>query len=1008
MMEFTGHILDRQFNTLTTMDNSLPGAVHFYSDKFHLYLAEAASTFDFTIDKKNPDYEYFIEGNYVWFEYHGRDYLMTIRRIEENEFSMSIQAESLSFDLLNEFLPPYSASQAYSIQDYLSGWITGSGIVIGLNEVSKAKLKLAWDGQATVLERIKSLANYFGAEFEFVPVLNDDRSLNQITMNIYKEYSEDGTNHGVGAKRTDIELRYGENVSEIRRVTDITEIFTSIKPTGKDGLLITNLEKKEYDENGNLLFYTKKGGWYIYAPQSNAKYGRSNSEKGGYISNSAYTYETTNVNTLYGQALAQLKKYCNPSITYEVTGYYDLDLGDTVSIRDEKYNPALLLEARVSEMILSFTEPENNQTTFTNYKVFQSQISDSLLQMQKDLEDKIEAAKTPIFRMDVKGSTVFKNDEGSLALTMGVTKANQDVTDQYPDVNWIKTNKDGSIDETWTEAHRGFGALLEVERSDFDDSASFSYEVKVGDVWMKGATATVVNVNDGEDGKTPIKGVDYFDGEDGTNGLSAYLHIKYSQNSNGNPMTSDPTGAKYVGMQVSQNPNPSTVPADYDWTLVKGADGISGETGADGKTSYLHIKYSNDGGQTFTGNGGEDVGTWIGQYVDFTQADSTDVKKYAWSKIKGDDGKPGADGKPGSNGVSVSSVVEEYYVSTSPNSQAGGSWSTTVPNNADPNKYIWRRLKTTMSNGTVTYTNPALIQGMTGIYPYIGPTQPANPKEGQQWWKSDASGNITNFYVYKSGSWQGQTIQQSVLNIIALNAVTITGSTITGTTINGSKLMSSFTKSVMSNTRAGSTIIENGQYKTTYQEKNSAGTVLQNGIINIDEYSFSNAIYNGSTATGRALASVALQPQGLFFTASALEGYTGQLTMQDSLVIPETALTNSNSNWAVYATSGSSKPVAMRKGRNITLSGAFKPTKVLPSTGGDAQTLYPICTLPVGLRPEKQMVFMNPGSGIRLFWLTVDVNGVVSASRNRNEGGYNDFNLGGFYSIACNFPAADI
>ncbi|WP_211271408.1 hypothetical protein, partial [Enterococcus dispar] len=80
-------------------------------------------------------------------------------------------------------------------------------------------------------------------------------------------------------------------------------------------------------------------------------------------------------------------------------------------------------------------------------------------------------------------------------------------------------------------------------------------------------------------------------GEPGTNGLSAYLHIRYSQNSNGNPMTDDPTGAKYVGMQVSQNPNPSTVPADYDWTLVKGADGIPGETGADGQTSYLHIKY---------------------------------------------------------------------------------------------------------------------------------------------------------------------------------------------------------------------------------------------------------------------------------------------------------------------------------------------------------------------------------------------------------------------------------
>ena len=177
-------------------------------------------------------------------------------------------------------------------------------------------------------------------------------------------------------------------------------------------------------------------------------------------------------------------------------------------------------------------------------------------------------------------------------------------------------------------------------------------------------------------------------------------------------------------------------------------------------------------------------------------------------------------------GTSVTAVVEEYYISTSPDSQAGGSWSTTVPNNADPNLYVWRRMKNTFSDGTVTYTDPALIQGMTGIYPYIGPTQPANPKEGQQWWKSDSSGNVTNFYVYKNGSWQGQTIQQSILNIVALNAVTITGSTITGTTINGSEFNNSFAISVpVDGTGAGTAVIKDGTIKMDMTVKESNGTV---------------------------------------------------------------------------------------------------------------------------------------------------------------------------------------
>lgn len=58
--------------------------------------------------------------------------------------------------------------------------------------------------------------------------------------------------------------------------------------------------------------------------------------------------------------------------------------------------------------------------------------------------------------------------------------------------------------------------------------------------------------------------------------------------------------------------------------------------GKDGKTSYFHVKYSNDGGKTFTGNSGEDTGIYMGSYTDYTEADSTDVKKYNWVKVSGD------------------------------------------------------------------------------------------------------------------------------------------------------------------------------------------------------------------------------------------------------------------------------------------------------------------------------------------------------------------------------------
>ena len=65
------------------------------------------------------------------------------------------------------------------------------------------------------------------------------------------------------------------------------------------------------------------------------------------------------------------------------------------------------------------------------------------------------------------------------------------------------------------------------------------------------------------------------------------------------------------------------------------------DKGADGKMSYLHIKYSDDG-TSFTSNNGETPGSWMGQYTDFTAEASNDFSKYTWAKVKGGDGVPGA------------------------------------------------------------------------------------------------------------------------------------------------------------------------------------------------------------------------------------------------------------------------------------------------------------------------------------------------------------------------------
>lgn len=145
---------------------------------------------------------------------------------------------------------------------------------------------------------------------------------------------------------------------------------------------------------------------------------------------------------------------------------------------------------------------------------------------------------------------------------------------------------------------------------------------------------------------TPVKwtGSDGKDGNPGSQGIpgtSQYFHVKYSVNSNGNPMSDSPN--TYIGTSVTSSSTAPTSYTSYKWVRLAGAQGpqgnqgIPGTPGSDGRTPYLHIKYS-DNGTSFTGNGGETAGTWIGQYVDFTETDSTVFSRYTWTKIKGETG----------------------------------------------------------------------------------------------------------------------------------------------------------------------------------------------------------------------------------------------------------------------------------------------------------------------------------------------------------------------------------
>lgn len=230
----------------------------------------------------------------------------------------------------------------------------------------------------------------------------------------------------------------------------------------------------------------------------------------------------------------------------------------------------------------------------------------------------------------------------------------------------------------------------------------------------------------GEKGEKGDKGDKGDTGAAGAAGKTSYFHIKYSavaKPTSSSQMSETPN--TYIGTYVDFVEADSTDPNKYTWTQFKGSQGpkgdqgIAGTNGENGKTSYLHIAYAtNSTGTTGFSTTDSTNKTYIGQYTDFIQTDSTDPTKYNWTLIKGDKGDTGATGATG-NGISKTEVY--YYLSTSNTTQSGGSWSTTVPAWID-GRYYWQKIKTTYTNGNSSESTPVCITGGKGATGATGNT----------------------------------------------------------------------------------------------------------------------------------------------------------------------------------------------------------------------------------------------------------------------------------------------
>lgn len=653
-------IHDANLQKVAFVDNSKQSTLNFYNDTWTRSLQTGSSTFEFTVFKKSiksdtltqKAYSYLNERAWVSFKYHDKSFIFNVMQVEENEQTIKCYCENLNLELINEITNPYKATKAMSFAEYCEamGLLNYTHLSIGINEISDYKRTLEWEGQETKLARLLSLAKRFDAEIEFDTQLNTDSTIKKFSINVYHE--NDDTHQGVGRIRNDISLKYGKNITSITRRVDKTGIFNSIKPTGKrrvknnkgeeveEVVTISGLDEwKKYNKDGICEFYQL--GAHLVAPISMQLYPstftHSTGELDQYIRKD-FSYDTDNPNELRRLAYNEMKKHCYPAITYEVDGFVDVEIGDTVKIHDEGFNPLLIVQARVSEQKISFSNPSSNKTIFSNFKALENQLSDGI---QAAFERLFEAAKPYTIKLSTDNGVIFKNQIGQSLVTPTLYKGGKPVV---TGVTW-RWSLDGEVTTGMTYLVRGsnvtdtvtltVAAYIENKEVAVDEiSFANVLDGQKGEKGDKGdAGARGEQGIQGERGLPGVKGDRGLPGERGSDGRTQYTHIAYADNATGGGFNFSGQGKAFIGVYQDFTETNSNNPTKYLWTEWRGrdgADGLPGKAGADGRTTYVHFAYSDnaDGsGLTMTDNGQR----YFGHYSDYEKPDSSDKTKYKWA-----------------------------------------------------------------------------------------------------------------------------------------------------------------------------------------------------------------------------------------------------------------------------------------------------------------------------------------------------------------------------------------
>ena len=643
-------IHDKNMRKVCALNNNVPGMLPYSNSQWHTYLEYATSTFDFIIPKivdgkLHDDVKYINDDMLVSFYYDNTYHVFYVSQLIENDTSFQVTCNNTNLELAQEGAIPYKSDNAQTLAWYLNdmGYLGFANMEIGVNEVSDKTRKVEFEAQDTRLAQLRSLMSKFDAEMAFRTELNRDGTLKRFIIDIYQQPDEN--HHGIGKVRGDVVLYFQNELKGVQVTSDKTQLFNAGNFIGQDGVNLNDVEFEEKNELGQVEFYSRRGNSLVFAPLSRERYPSTmNPGNADNWTRKDFETEYKDVNALKGYALRTIKQYAYPLMTYTVDiqssfieNYKDINLGDTVKIINNNFRGGLALEARVSEMVISFDMSLNNSVVFTNFRRLDNKPSGSLQQRIDEI-----VSKSLPYRVEITttNGTVFKNGVGRST------------------VRPVLKQGDKTVNATWRFVIDGaikyVGMTYDMVASQITQPTALTVSAWVDNKEVASEEVTFLNVSDGRNGVKGDKGDpgpqgpqglqgpkgdQGLPGVKGADGKTQYTHIAYADTVSGSGFSQTDTDKAFIGMYQDFSTTNSRNPQDYRWSKWKGSDGrdgVPGKAGADGRTPYIHFAYA-DSGDGRTGFSLTQDGTkrYLGVCTNFDKANSTNPADYSWNDTAG-------------------------------------------------------------------------------------------------------------------------------------------------------------------------------------------------------------------------------------------------------------------------------------------------------------------------------------------------------------------------------------